>query len=39
MRRQWSVRRTRQLEPDGQRRLDRAYQEVLAWTEEAAVAG
>src|SRR3954451_869027 len=38
MRRQWSVRRTRQPEPDGQRRWDRAYQEVLAWTE-AAVSG
>ena len=36
MRRQWSVRRTRQPEPDGQRRWDRAYQEVLAWTEAAA---
>jgi hypothetical protein len=38
MRRQWSVRRTRQPEPDGQRRWDQAYQEVLAWTE-AAVSG
>jgi len=38
MRRQWSVRRTRQPEPGGQRRWDRAYQEVLAWTE-AAVSG
>jgi hypothetical protein len=32
MRRQWTVRRTRQPEPDGQRRWDRAYQELLAWT-------
>jgi hypothetical protein len=35
MRRQWSVRRTRQPEPDEQRRWDRAYQEVLAWTDES----
>src|SRR5438309_12124112 len=32
MRRQWIVCRTRQPEPDGQRRWDRAYQELLAWT-------
>src|SRR4051812_47606188 len=32
MRRQWTVRRTRQPEPDGQRRWDRAYQELLAGT-------
>jgi hypothetical protein len=32
MRRQWIVRRTTQQEPDGQRRWDRAYQEMLSWT-------
>jgi hypothetical protein len=32
MRRQWIVRRTRQPEPDGQRRWDRAYPELLTWT-------
>src|SRR4051812_19084019 len=32
MRRQWIVRRTMQQDPDGQRRWDRAYQELLAWT-------
>ena len=38
MRCQWIVRRTMQPDPDGQRRWDRAYQEVLAWTKEMAVA-
>ena len=33
MRCQWTVRRTMQPGPGGQRRWDRAYQEVLAWTE------
>src|SRR4051794_26518006 len=31
MRCQWIVRRTMQPAPGGQRRWDRAYQEVLAW--------
>ena len=35
MRCQWSVRRTMQPTPEGQRRWDRAYQEVLAWMEES----
>ena len=39
MRRQWIVRRTRQPEPDGQRRWDRAYQELLAWTRAGSDAG
>ena len=38
MRCQWIVRRTTQPDPDGQRRWDRAYQQVLAWTKEMAVA-
>ena len=38
MRCKWTVRRTMQPDPDGQRRWDRAYQEVLAWTTEMAVA-
>ena len=38
MRCQWIVRRTMQPDQDGQRRWDRAYQEVLAWTKEMAVA-
>src|SRR5215210_9201797 len=38
MRCQWIVRRTLQPDRDGQRRWDRAYQEVLAWTKEMAVA-
>src|SRR3954465_6277376 len=33
MRCQWIVRRTMQPAPGGQRRWDRAYQEVLAWME------
>ena len=33
MRCQWTVRRTMRPTPEGQRRWDRAYQEVLAWTE------
>ena len=33
MRCQWTVRRTARPAPGGQRRWDRAYQEVLAWTE------
>ena len=32
MRCQWIVRRTMQPEPDGRRRWDRAYQDVLSWT-------
>jgi hypothetical protein len=32
----WVVRRTTRPDPDGQRRWDRAYLEVLAWTEEPA---
>ena len=32
MRRQWIVRRTMQQDLDGQRRWDRAYQELTAWT-------
>ena len=35
MRCQWIVRRTMRPTPEGQRRWDRAYQEVLAWTEGA----
>jgi hypothetical protein len=31
--RQWQVRRVRQPHPDGQRRWDRAYQQILAWTQ------
>lgn len=31
---QWIVRRTTRPDPDGQRRWDRAYLEVLAWTEQ-----
>ena len=38
MRCKWTVRRTMQPDPDGQRRWDRAYQEALAWTTEMAVA-
>ncbi len=38
MRCQWIVRRTMRPDPDGQRRWDRAYQQVLAWTKEMAVA-
>jgi hypothetical protein len=34
MRCQWMVRRTMQPAPEGQRRWDRAYQEVLTWREE-----
>ena len=30
---QWTVRRTMRPTPEGQRRWDRAYQEVLAWTD------
>jgi hypothetical protein len=37
MRRQWIVRRTTQQEPDGQRRWDRAYQEMLSWTGDGLV--
>ena len=37
MRCQWTVRRTMRSDPDGQRRWDRAYQEVLAWTKEMGV--
>ena len=33
MRCQWIVRRTMQPAPGGQRRWDRAYQEMLAWME------
>jgi len=33
MRCRWIVRRTMRPTPEGQRRWDRAYQEVLAWTE------
>src|SRR3954469_16468178 len=33
MRCQWMVRRTMQRAPEGQRRWDRAYREVLAWME------
>src|SRR3954471_8550240 len=33
MRCRWTVRRTMQPDPDGRRRWDRAYQEVLTWTE------
>src|SRR5215203_5413416 len=33
MRCQWTVRRTMRPTPEGQRRWDRAYQELLAWTE------
>lgn len=32
MQRQWKVRRIMQPSPDGQRRWDRAYQELLAWS-------
>jgi hypothetical protein len=32
MRCQWTVCRTMQPDPDGQRRWDRAYQNILAWT-------
>lgn len=32
MKRQWRVRRELQAALDGQRRWDRAYQELLAWT-------
>ena len=38
MRCQWIVRRTMRPDADGQRRWDRAYQEVLAWTRGMAVA-
>src|SRR5918997_4781007 len=38
MRCQWTVRRTMRPDPDGQRRWDRAYQEVLPWTRVQAVA-
>jgi hypothetical protein len=38
MRCQWIVRRMMQPDPDAQRRWDRAYQEVLAWTTALAVA-
>src|SRR5215203_4305651 len=37
MRCQWTVRRTMRSDPDGQRRWDRACQEVLAWTKEMGV--
>src|SRR6059058_2768312 len=33
MRCRWTVPRTMQPDPDGRRRWDRAYQEVLTWTE------
>src|SRR4051794_31736240 len=33
MRCRWTVRRTMRPDPDGRRRWDRAYQEVLTWTE------
>ena len=33
MRCRWTVRRTMRPDPDGRSRWDRAYQEVLAWTE------
>jgi hypothetical protein len=38
MRCQWIVRRTMRPDPDGQRRWDRAYRDVLSWTKEQAVA-
>ena len=31
--REWRVRRALQPQPDGQRRWDRAYQQLLAWTQ------
>ena len=37
MRRQWTVRRSTQQDPDGQRRWDRAYQHLLAWTTQQPV--
>ena len=39
MRRQWMVRRTMQPSPDGRRRWDRAYQELLTWTGAGSDAG
>ena len=32
MKREWRIRRELLAAPDGQRRWDRAYQELLAWT-------
>ncbi len=31
--RQWQVRRALQPHPDGQRRWDRTYQQLMAWTQ------
>ena len=31
--REWQVRRVLQPHPDGQRRWDRAYQQLMAWTQ------
>ena len=39
MRHQWIVRRTMQPTQDGQRRWDRAYQELLAWSGAGSNAG
>ena len=33
--REWRVRRVLQPHPDGQRRWERAYQQLLAWAQEA----
>ena len=33
MRRQWMVRRSERADKDGQHRWDRAYQQLLAWTQ------
>ena len=35
--RDWQVRRTLQPHPAGQRHWDRAYQQLLAWTEPTSV--
>ncbi len=35
--REWRVRRVLQPHPDGQRRWERAYQQLLAWGQEAGV--
>ncbi len=36
--REWQVRRGLQPHPDGQRRWDRAYQQLMAWTRPQSVA-
>jgi hypothetical protein len=37
MKQQWRPRRTRVMTPDGRQRWDRAYQSLLAWSQQPAI--